>query len=87
MGIGDKYYLRTNLRKAVYISEPGDSECSVAESVTRENRYPQTFMVLRSMLMTPAQRDAKLAKLRRDAERRRRWKNEMAADGYGRGWS
>jgi hypothetical protein len=82
MKIGDKYFMKSNLQRPVYISTPGDRDVYIAERPEIGNYSYTRYCVLRSMLLTPAERDVEVAKEQAKAERRERWKLEQRQDGF-----
>ena len=81
---GDKYYLRTDLTHPVYIFATPDNRREVIitdKKVTSRRQYLQST-VLRSLLLTPEQRDKALQKERYNKARRERWKQEIYDDGF-----
>ena len=80
---GDEYYLRTNLNRPVYIRvTPTGNDIEIIDQPEKTRHYYRQSVVLRSMLLTPAQRDEAVAKKKSDDARRRRWKQEIYDDGF-----
>jgi hypothetical protein len=79
----EKYYLRTNLNQPVYIRiTPTDDSVEITDQPEKTRHYRRRSVVLRSMLLSPAQRDKAMAKEKSDEARRRRWKQEVYDDGF-----
>jgi hypothetical protein len=78
---GDYYYLKTNLLTPIVIVDAGARNVHIADKPMRYGRFVRTSLVMRSLLITPEERDKELARTAKYKKQAEQFRRENALNG------